>query len=126
MLTLAEDLNVPGAPRHPGAPDLSPTLAHLPGAREPLAPVEPPTPRVAVLLNARARKVTPRVLRALSHVVPRSDLFLSRSPMDARRIAHTILPVAKKGDSDWGYAGIPIAGPLIGGALAGALLRMIA
>jgi glycerol uptake facilitator protein len=42
------------------------------------------------------------------------------------RIAHTILPVAKKGDSDWGYAGIPIAGPLIGGALAGALLRMIA
>jgi len=91
MLTLAEDLNGPGALRHPGAPDLLPTLAQLPGACEPLAPVESPTPRVAVLLNARARKVTPRVLRALSHVVPRSDLFLSRSPVDARRIARTIL-----------------------------------
>jgi len=51
-----------------------------------------PTPaRVAVLLNARARKVTPRVLRALSHVVPRGDLYVSRSPFDARRIAHAVL-----------------------------------
>ena len=57
-------------------------------AREPVGPA---APRVAVLLNARARKVTPRVLRALSHVVPRSDLYLSRSPKDARRIARTIL-----------------------------------
>ena len=31
------------------------------------------------------------MLRALSHVVPRSDLYLSRSPKDARRIARTIL-----------------------------------
>ena len=46
---------------------------------------------MAVLLNARARKVTPRVVRALSHVVPRSDLYLSRSEKDARRIARTIL-----------------------------------
>ncbi|HUM13550.1 MAG TPA: diacylglycerol kinase family protein [Myxococcaceae bacterium] len=46
---------------------------------------------MAVLLNARARKVTPRVVRALSHVVPRSDLYLSRSPKDARRIAQAIL-----------------------------------
>jgi len=55
-----------------------------------LAP-PPDAPRVAVLLNARARKVTPRVLRALSHVVPRADLYLSRSPRDARRIAQDIL-----------------------------------
>jgi glycerol uptake facilitator protein len=40
------------------------------------------------------------------------------------RLAHAILPIAKKGDSDWGYAGIPIVGPLIGGALAGAFIRM--
>ena len=39
------------------------------------------------------------------------------------RIAHAILPIAKKGGSDWGYALVPIAGPLIGGALAGAIVR---
>lgn len=34
------------------------------------------------------------------------------------RIAHAILPIAGKGGSDWGYAWVPIAGPLVGGALA--------
>ena len=34
------------------------------------------------------------------------------------RIAHAILPIAGKGGSDWGYAWVPIAGPLCGGALA--------
>lgn len=38
------------------------------------------------------------------------------------RIAHAILPIAKKGPSDWSYAPVPIIGPLIGGALAGLLL----
>jgi Diacylglycerol kinase catalytic domain len=47
--------------------------------------------RVAVLLNAHARKVTPGVLRALSHVVSRGDLYVSRSPLDARRIAHAVV-----------------------------------
>ncbi len=42
------------------------------------------------------------------------------------RIAHAILPVAGKGSSDWGYASIPVIGPLLGGALAGALLRLLA
>jgi glycerol uptake facilitator protein len=37
------------------------------------------------------------------------------------RIAHAILPIAGKGDSDWAYAWIPVAGPIAGG-LAGALL----
>ena len=40
------------------------------------------------------------------------------------RIAHALLPIAKKGGSDWGYAGIPILGPLIGGSLAGVVIRM--
>lgn len=39
------------------------------------------------------------------------------------RIAHAVLPIAGKGSSDWGYAPIPVLGPLIGGALAGVLLK---
>ncbi len=35
----------------------------------------------------------------------------------APRLAHALLPIAGKGHSDWGYAWIPVAGPLIGGAL---------
>lgn len=35
------------------------------------------------------------------------------------RIAHAILPIAKKGGSDWGYAPIPVLGPLVGASLAG-------
>lgn len=37
------------------------------------------------------------------------------------RIAHAILPISGKGDSDWAYAWIPVFGPVIGG-IAGALL----
>ncbi len=35
------------------------------------------------------------------------------------RIAHAILPIRGKGSSDWSYAWIPVAGPVIGGVLAG-------
>jgi glycerol uptake facilitator protein len=38
------------------------------------------------------------------------------------RIVHALLPIGKKGSTDWGYAPIPILGPLIGGMLAGLLL----
>ena len=41
------------------------------------------------------------------------------------RIAHAVLPIAGKGASDWRYAGIPIVGPLIGGAAAGLLIRAL-
>lgn len=41
------------------------------------------------------------------------------------RIAHAILPIAGKGGSDWGYAPIPVIGPLLGGLLAGVLLRVL-
>jgi glycerol uptake facilitator protein len=41
------------------------------------------------------------------------------------RVAHAILPVAGKGSSDWAYAPIPVLGPLTGGMLAGALLRVL-
>ena len=41
------------------------------------------------------------------------------------RVAHAILPIAGKGGSDWGYAAIPVLGPLIGGAIAGVMIKMI-
>jgi glycerol uptake facilitator protein len=41
------------------------------------------------------------------------------------RIAHAILPIAGKGDSDWGYSWIPVVGPIIGGAIAAILALAI-
>ncbi|WP_033827625.1 MIP/aquaporin family protein [Bacillus andreraoultii] len=35
------------------------------------------------------------------------------------RIAHFILPIPGKGSSDWGYAWIPVIGPILGGTLGG-------
>ena len=37
------------------------------------------------------------------------------------RVAHAILPIPGKRDSDWGYSWVPVIGPLLGG-VAGALL----
>ena len=34
------------------------------------------------------------------------------------RIAHAVLPIPGKGDSDWGYSWIPVIGPIIGGVIA--------
>ncbi len=33
------------------------------------------------------------------------------------RIAHAVLPIAGKGDSDWGYSWVPVVGPIIGGII---------
>jgi glycerol uptake facilitator protein len=43
----------------------------------------------------------------------------------APRLAHAILPLGKKRDSDWSYAWVPVIGPLVGGALAALLARAI-
>jgi glycerol uptake facilitator protein len=40
------------------------------------------------------------------------------------RIAHAILPIAGKGDSDWSYSWVPVVGPIIGGIL-GALAYQV-
>lgn len=41
------------------------------------------------------------------------------------RIMHALLPIGKKGSSDWGYSWIPIAGPLIGAILAAVVFQQL-
>jgi glycerol uptake facilitator len=41
------------------------------------------------------------------------------------RIAHFILPIKDKGDSDWGYAWIPVVMPILGGIVAAVVFNMI-
>ena len=41
------------------------------------------------------------------------------------RLAHALLPIAGKGNSDWSYAWIPIIGPLIGGVIGAALWHVV-
>jgi glycerol uptake facilitator protein len=41
------------------------------------------------------------------------------------RLAHALLPVPRKGTSDWGYAWIPVVGPLLGGLLAAGIWMAI-
>ena len=41
------------------------------------------------------------------------------------RIAHAILPIHGKGNSDWSYAWVPIVGPVIGGAIAAFVFKWL-
>lgn len=41
------------------------------------------------------------------------------------RLVHAILPIRGKRDSDWGYAWVPVLGPLVGAVLAAAVHRLI-
>ncbi|MDP1799268.1 MAG: aquaporin, partial [Planctomycetaceae bacterium] len=34
------------------------------------------------------------------------------------RLVHALLPIPGKRDSDWGYAWVPVVGPIMGGVLA--------
>jgi glycerol uptake facilitator protein len=42
------------------------------------------------------------------------------------RIAHFLLPIAGKGDSDWEYSWIPVVGPIIGAVIAGVFYMAVA
>jgi len=41
------------------------------------------------------------------------------------RLAHYIVPIRGKGDSEWGYAWIPVIGPVIGGMTAAVVFNNI-
>lgn len=41
------------------------------------------------------------------------------------RIAHFLLPIPGKGDSDWGYSWIPVVGPIIGAIIAAVLYGVL-
>lgn len=41
------------------------------------------------------------------------------------RIAHFVLPIPGKGDSDWAYSWVPVVGPIIGGILGGLLYALL-
>ena len=41
------------------------------------------------------------------------------------RIMHALLPIPKKRDSDWGYAWIPVAGPIAGAILAAVAFKLV-
>lgn len=41
------------------------------------------------------------------------------------RLAHFVLPISGKRDSDWSYSWVPIAGPIIGGLLGAGLYHLI-
>ncbi len=40
------------------------------------------------------------------------------------RIAHALLPIPGKGSSDWGYAAVPLVGPILGAIAMGLFLRL--
>ncbi|MEF9937360.1 MAG: MIP/aquaporin family protein [Carnobacterium sp.] len=41
------------------------------------------------------------------------------------RIAHQILPIANKGDSDWSYSWVPVVGPVLGAIIAAGIFLVI-
>ncbi|NDD39874.1 MAG: aquaporin, partial [Verrucomicrobia bacterium] len=40
-------------------------------------------------------------------------------------LAHAVLPIAGKGGSDWGYAWVPVVGPLLGGVVGAMIYKLL-
>src|SRR5262245_57726993 len=63
-------------------------------AQQPAVPhlrLVPRRAKVAVLLNANAKRVTTSVLRAFERIMPKDDLFFSTSIEEGQRFARTII-----------------------------------
>lgn len=74
---------LPSRPRHwevPRSPEPRPELRLVPREN-----------RVAVLLNANAKRVTSRVQKTFERIVPAGDLFFSRTPKEAEAFAEEII-----------------------------------
>src|SRR5579871_1122864 len=56
-----------------------------------LISARPAESRVAVVLNGRARGVSPELVHRIGRMVPRRDLFVSRTLGDSREIAQAIV-----------------------------------
>jgi glycerol uptake facilitator protein len=41
------------------------------------------------------------------------------------RLAHAVLPIPGKGDSDWGYAWVPVVAPIVGGVAGAQLFKLL-
>jgi glycerol uptake facilitator protein len=41
------------------------------------------------------------------------------------RLAHFLLPIPGKGDSDWNYAWVPVIGPILGGVLGAVVYKWL-
>lgn len=41
------------------------------------------------------------------------------------RLMHSILPIGKKGSSDWAYSWVPILGPIVGALLAAMVYKQL-
>ena len=41
------------------------------------------------------------------------------------RIAHALLPIRGKGESDWAYSWVPVLGPILGAVLAAAVIPLV-
>jgi glycerol uptake facilitator-like aquaporin len=89
----------------------------------------PPLPRLSQRDNeaGRCQEVSSSFLTYLSFCFSFSARRYAINPARdlGPRIAHAVLPIAGKGSSDWGYAGIPVVGPLIGASLAGLFVHAL-
>ena len=43
----------------------------------------------------------------------------------ACRLAHFLLPISGKRDSDWSYAWVPVVAPIVGGIIGAQLFRVL-
>ena len=86
--------------------------------------------RVAVSMQDLAvRGPSPGELKNIADAVGGYEALIDREGSRYRdlgpRIAHFVLPIAGKGDSDWAYSWVPVVGPIIGAVIAAVLLTSL-